>query len=138
MSRRTTSASRGELRRPDLLTDNDDRSRSRLLVGESTHQRLDPGDRTEVRGRHFPVGNFDVEFGFDRKHEIDDVERGEAAGAEIIVRSYRWFDGALGEKPAHEESDALLGLRKVGVRMGTIKHGKSSPDLHAKRSLRRL
>ena len=58
-------------------------------------------DRTKVRRCHLAVGNLEIEFRLDGKHEVDHVERGEPARSEIVIVPDGTINRALGKKAAH-------------------------------------
>ena len=64
-------------------------SACRLCALELLDQRLDARDGAEVRRRHIAVGNLQIELGFDREHEIDHVERRDAAVGQNVVAADR-------------------------------------------------
>jgi len=66
------------------------------------HELGDLRDRVEVRRGHLPVEDLKIELGFDGEHEIDDVERGEPARAQIIIVPDGPVDRALGEEATHQ------------------------------------
>jgi hypothetical protein len=47
------------------------------------------------------VGNLEIEFRLDGKHEVDHVERGEPARSKIVIVPDGTVDRALGKKAAH-------------------------------------
>ena len=99
-----------------------------IAAQQRADQLVDLRDRTEVRRRHVAVGDFDVELGFDGEHEVDRVERRQAAFAENVIVTDRPINRSPGHELAHELRHAF---RRVSV--GTVEQGEYSPNV-ARRS----
>jgi hypothetical protein len=95
-------------------------------VHQVPDQRLDPGNRTEVCRPHVSLGNFEIEFGFDREHKINEVERRQSVLAEIIVAANKATDRSFGEQRLHQRVNAF-----AHIRIAAIKHAEISPKYAA-------
>jgi hypothetical protein len=84
------------------------------------NQRLDPGDRTEIRRPHVAFGNFEIELGFDGQHKINEIERGQSVLAEIVVAADQAVNRSLGEQRSHQSVNAFA---HIGI--AVFKHAES-------------
>src|SRR5580704_8058817 len=48
-------------------------------------RRFDSRDAAKIRRGHVAIGNLHIELGLDREHQIDHVERRDAALAKVVV-----------------------------------------------------
>jgi hypothetical protein len=83
-------------------------------------KRLDPGDRTEIPRPHVAFRDFEIEFGFDRQHKINEVERRQPVLAEIVIAADKTIDRPFGEQRLHQSVNAFA---QIGI--AAIKHAKS-------------
>ena len=94
------------------------------LIPDPHNEGIDAGDGAEVYRPHIEVGNLQTKLSFDGEHEIDQIERGQSALAEIVVVTDWPLDRSFGKQRADK------GCHTFG-RTGAIKHNKPPNEVHA-------
>ena len=87
---------------------------------QALDQRLDPGDRAEIRRPHVAVGDFKVKLGFDRQHKINEVKRRQSVLAEIVVAANEPVDRPLGEERLHQSVNAFAYIESIAIKHAEI------------------
>src|SRR5277367_1111472 len=94
-------------------------------------QCFDSHDAAKIRRGHVAIGNLHIELGLDREHQIDHVERRDAALTELVVAAGAAHNRPLFQDRTHERGDPLSG-GSGAIRSDTIQHGERFPNSNQK------
>jgi len=87
------------------------------MLPQRGDQYVDGCNRPEILQCHLAFGNFQIELGFHRKHEIDQIEGVETNLAQVLVDLDRAADRAALENFMHDVDHAVVGDKLGGGRM---------------------